>query len=221
VPPALRDLARPGLVRRRPADRPAAVPASLGRDLLSAPDDRPPIETLGSRTVYENRWLSLREDRIRLPDGSEGIYGVVDKPPFALVVPWDGERLHLVGQWRYTVQRFCWEFPQGALQDRPDAPLDEVARIELAEETGLHAGSLERIGEFYAAYGYASQTYAVFLATQLTQGDASPEPEEVGLGARAGTVAEFEEMMRRGEMPDAHSAAAYGLLRSLRVAGFE
>jgi 8-oxo-dGTP pyrophosphatase MutT (NUDIX family) len=204
------------LVRRRAADRPAAVPAGLGRDLLSASEDRPPIETLGSRVVYENRWLSLREDRIRLPDGSEGIYGVVDKPPFALVIPWDGERLHLVGQWRYTVQRFCWEFPQGALQDRPDAPIDEVARIELAEETGLRAGSLERIGEFFAAYGYSSQSFTVFLATGLTQGEASPEPEEVGLVTRTVSVAEFEEMMRSGQMPDAHSAAAYALFRDRR-----
>jgi ADP-ribose pyrophosphatase len=183
--------------------------------------ERPPIETLGSRIVYENRWLSLREDRIRMPDGSEGIYGVVDKPPFALVVPWDGERLHLVGQWRYTVGRFCWEFPQGSLQDRPDAPMEEVARTELAEETGLRARRLERIGEFYAAYGYSSQPYFIFLATELAQGAASPEPEEQGIVTRAASVAEFEEMMRSGEMPDAHSAAAYGLLRSRWLPGFE
>jgi 8-oxo-dGTP pyrophosphatase MutT (NUDIX family) len=119
------------------------------------------------------------------------------------------------------VQRFCWEFPQGALQDRPDAPIDEVARIELAEETGLRAGSLEQIGELYAAYGYASQSFVIFLATNLTQGEASPEPEEVGVRTRAVTVAEFEDMMRSGEMPDGHSAAAYGLLRSRRIPGFE
>ena len=188
---------------------------------MTVPEDRPPIETLGSRTVYENRWLSLREDRIRMPDGSEGIYGVVDKAPFALVIPWDGERLHVVGQWRYTVQRFCWEFPQGALQDSPDAPMEEVARTELAEETGLRAGALERLGEFYAAYGYSSQPYSIFLATELTQGAASPEPEEVGLVTRTVTVAEFEQMMLSGEMPDSHSAAAYGLLRSRGLPGFE
>ena len=176
--------------------------------------DRPPIETLGSRIVYRNRWLSVREDTIRLPDGSEGIYGVVDKPPFALVVPWDGERLHLVGQWRYTVGRFCWEFPQGALEGRPDAPPEEVARTELAEETGLRAGRLEQLGEFYAAYGYSSQPYFIFLATELTQGEATPEPEEQGIVTRTATVSEFEEMMRSGEMPDGHSAAAYGVLRS-------
>jgi ADP-ribose pyrophosphatase len=176
--------------------------------------DRPSIETLGSRIVYENRWLTLREDRIRRADGTEGIYSVVDKPPFALVVPWDGERLHLVGQWRHPVQAFCWEFPQGALQDRPDATAEEIARTELAEETGLRAGRMEQVGELYAAYGYSSQSYFVFLATELTQGEASLEPEEHGLVRRAAMPAEFEEMMRTGEMPDAHSVAAYGLLRA-------
>jgi ADP-ribose pyrophosphatase len=182
--------------------------------------ERPPIETLGSRIVYENRWLSLREDRIRRQDGAEGIYSVVDKPPFALVVPWDGEKLHLVGQWRYTVERFCWEFPQGALHDRPDASPEEIARTELAEETGLRAGRLEQIGKLFAAYGYSSQSYFAFLATDLTQGEASLEPEEHGLVTRTVTVAEFDGMIRSGEMADAHSVAAYGLLRAAGRAPF-
>jgi 8-oxo-dGTP pyrophosphatase MutT (NUDIX family) len=179
-------------------------------------DERPPIETLDSRIVYSNRWLTLREDRIRRQDGSEGIYGVVDKPPFALIVPWDGERLHLVGQWRYPVQRFSWEFPQGALEGRPDASPDEIARTELAEETGLRAGTLELIGELYAAYGFCSQSYFVFLATELTQGASSPEPEEQGLLTRTVSLPELEEMMGSGQMVDGHSVAAYGLLRASR-----
>jgi ADP-ribose pyrophosphatase len=181
-------------------------------------DERPPIETLASRKVYENRWLSLREDRIRRADGSEGIYGVIDKPPFALVVPWDGERLHLVGQWRYTVRRFGWEFPQGALEGKPDAPMDEVARTELAEETGLRAEKVELIAELFAAYGFSSQAYSIFLATGLTHGEASPEPEEHGIVTRTVTLIELEQMIRSGEIVDSHSVAAWGLVRdSLRA----
>jgi 8-oxo-dGTP pyrophosphatase MutT (NUDIX family) len=171
------------------------------------------IETLGSRQVYENRWLRLREDRIRRPDGSEGIYSVVDKPPFALIIPWDGERLHLVGQTRYPVGRFCWEFPQGALQDAPETPMEEVARIELAEETGLRAGRLELLGEMYSAYGFCSQTFTCFLASDLTPGEPSREHEEQDMRSRSVTLEEFESMLDSGEMPDAHSVAAYALLR--------
>ena len=171
------------------------------------------IETLGSRQVYENRWLRLREDRIRLADGHEGIYGVVDKPPFALVIPWDGERFHLVGQWRYPVQQFCWEFPQGALQDAPDTPMEEVARIELAEETGLRADKLELLGELFAAYGFCSQTFTCFLATGLTAGEPAREREEQTMRSHTVTRSEFEGMLDSGGLPDAHSVAAYALLR--------
>ena len=177
------------------------------------PERTSPIETIGSRTVYSNRWLTLREDRIRRLDGVEGVYSVVEKPPFALVIPWDGEHLHLVGQWRYPVGRFCWEFPQGSLQDDPERAIEEVAAIELAEETGLRAGRLERLGELYAAYGYSSQTFVAFLATELTEGEANPEAEEQDIESRRVTVPEFVDMLRTGAMPDAHSAAAFALWR--------
>lgn len=173
----------------------------------------PPIETLSSRVVYENRWLTLREDAIRLSDGSEGIYGVVDKPPFALIIPWDGERLHLVGLWRHTVQQFVWEFPQGALQDAPGTPMEEVARVELREETGFSAGRVELLGELFPAYGHSSQTYSAFLATDLTPGESSPEPEEGEIKQRAVTVEEFEDLVRSQQLRDAHTIAAWGLLQ--------
>jgi ADP-ribose pyrophosphatase len=102
------------------------------------------------------------------------------------------------------------------LEGRPDASPDEIARTELAEETGLRAGTLELIGELYAAYGFCSQSYFVFLATELTQGASSPEPEEQGLLTRTVSLPELEEMMGSGQMVDGHSVAAYGLLRASR-----
>ena len=58
----------------------------------------PFIETIASREAYRNPWMVLREDDIRRPDGSPGIYAVVDKPTYALVIPYDGTRLRLVEQ---------------------------------------------------------------------------------------------------------------------------
>src|SRR5690606_40202583 len=71
------------------------------------------MQTLGSREVYANSWMTVREDAIRRPDGSRGIYGVVDKPDFALIIPLDERgRLHLVEQYRYPLGLRRWEFPQ-------------------------------------------------------------------------------------------------------------
>ena len=56
------------------------------------------IETLDSKIVYQNKWMSVREDRIRRPSGAEGIYGVVDKPDFVAILPIQDEHIHIVGQ---------------------------------------------------------------------------------------------------------------------------
>src|SRR3954467_133027 len=98
------------------------------------------MQTIDSRQVYENNWMTVREDGIRRPDGSPGIYGVVDKPDYALVIPVDGDRLHLVEQFRYPLGLRRWEFPQGTAPGLADLPPAELAARELREETGLIAG---------------------------------------------------------------------------------
>ena len=128
-------------------------------------------------------------------------------------MPFDGERFHLVGQWRHPLGRFAWELPQGSLLGRPDAPLDEVARTELREETGLVAAELTELGRLDVAAGFSAQHLVAFLATGLTRDrDPVPEPEEVDLTQRAVTRAELEELLRTGAITDQATVAAYGLL---------
>ena len=83
-------------------------------------DGVPFIERVASREIYRNPWMVLREDDIRRPDGSAGIYAVVDKPTYALVMPYDGDRFRLVEQFRYPVGARRWEFPQGTAPDLVD-----------------------------------------------------------------------------------------------------
>ena len=97
----------------------------------------PFIERVASREIYRNPWLVLREDDIRRPDGSPGIYSVVDKPTYALVMPYDGHRFRLVEQFRYPVGARRWEFPQGAAPDHAELEPTELAARELREETGF------------------------------------------------------------------------------------
>ena len=175
-------------------------------------DDTPDIEATGSRIVYANRWMTVREDAIRRRDGSAGIYGVVHKDDFVLVVPVgaDGE-LHLVQQFRYPVGARFWEFPQG-MWGPPGTDPALVAAHELREETGLAAATLTHVGHLYEAYGTMDQGAHIFLATGLTPGEAAPEQEEQDLIHRAFPRAEFERMARDGEIKDAISLAAWGLL---------
>lgn len=178
---------------------------------MSAED--PDIVTLDSRVVYENRWMKVREDRIRRRDGSESVYGVVDKPDFVIVAPIDAGMVHLVQQFRYPIGARQWEFPQGSWEGAPDADPKAVALGELEEETGLRAGRIVEAGRLYPLYGTVSQGYRIFLASDLTLGSPRLEPEEQDLVSRSVPLAAFEAMILDGEIQDAGTVAAFGLLR--------
>jgi ADP-ribose pyrophosphatase len=174
----------------------------------------PDIETLATRIVYENRWMRVREDEIRYRDGSTGIYGVVVKPNYVLVVPQDSAgRLHLVEQYRYPIGIRSWEFPQGAWEGRPDADPLELARGELREETGLDAQEITPVGNLYQACGYATQSYNIYLAKNLRPVEAKLEATEQDLITRAFGTEEVLDMVQRGVIKDASTVAALGLLK--------
>ncbi|GHH46166.1 NUDIX domain-containing protein [Lentzea cavernae] len=170
------------------------------------------MESLGTRQVYANPWMSVREDAIQRADGTSGVFGVVDKPDYALIIPLDGERVRLVEQFRYPIGLRRWEFPQGTAPDRADSNPLQLATRELREETGLRAGKMIELGLLDVAPGMSSQRGRVFLATQLVEGFHEREPEEQDMRSRWFPRAEFESMIAKGEITDAQSIAAYTLL---------
>jgi ADP-ribose pyrophosphatase len=181
---------------------------------MMAADESLNIETTSTRLVYENRWMRVREDTIRRRDGSSGIYGVVEKPDFVVIVPVENDgRLYLVEQFRYAVKGRYWELPQGSWEQVHGADPVEIARGELREETGLNAAKLTYVGHLFAVCGYFNQGYHIFLATGLRRGDADLEHEEQDLVTRAFALSEVERMIRDGEIKDATTVAALGLLR--------
>jgi 8-oxo-dGTP pyrophosphatase MutT (NUDIX family) len=171
-----------------------------------------PVEQLSTRQVYQNPWMVVREDGIRRADGTEGIFGVIDKPDYALVVPADGDRLHLVEQFRYPLGQRRWEFPQGTAPNRADAEPLELARRELREETGLRAGRMTPLGVLDVAPGMSSQRGRVYLATELVEG--APEREHTEQDMRTAWFHrdEVTAMVRDGAITDAQSIAALALL---------
>lgn len=177
------------------------------------------MQTLSSRQVYANAWMTVREDAIRRDDGSPGIYGVVDKPTAAVVIPCDGDRFHLVEQFRYPVGQRRWEFPMGTAPDRAELDPAQLAARELQEETGLVAGRMELLGRLDIAPGMSSQREHVFLATDLTTGEAVREHTEQDMRASWFTTAELETMIREGTVVDAQTLAAYLLLKLRQMDG--
>jgi ADP-ribose pyrophosphatase len=174
---------------------------------------KPDIETLSSKVVYENRWIKVHEDKIRRRDGSEGIYGYVEKADFVIVAAIDNGLIHLVEQFRYPVKKRFWEMPQGAWDHAPDTDPEEIARGELREETGLEAASMTHAGYLAMAYGLCTHGFHVFLATGLTPGPPNREVEEQDLITRAFPYEEFERMIVDGIIQDAATLSALQLLK--------
>jgi ADP-ribose pyrophosphatase len=173
----------------------------------------PDIRTLSSRTVYENRWMRVREDAIERKDGSPGIYGVVEKADFAVIVPLDRGLIHLVEQYRYPVRGRYWELPQGSWEDAPGTDPLELARAELHEETGLTADTMLHVGHLFECYGHSTQGYHIYLAQGLHAGEAQRERTEQDMVSRAFPVEEVLAMITGGVIKDSATVAALGMLR--------
>jgi 8-oxo-dGTP pyrophosphatase MutT (NUDIX family) len=170
------------------------------------------MSNLSTRVVYENQWMRVREDGIQRADGSKGIYGVVEKTNFALIVPFDGSGFWLVEQFRYPVGQRYWEFPQGCWELDPEIDPEALARGELEEETGLAAGEMHHLGFLHQAYGVLSHGFNAWLATDLYPGNPQRTVEEQDMRSARFSIDEWRGMVRSGEVRDAGSIAAYGLL---------
>jgi len=169
------------------------------------------IRGIASREVYRNDWMTVREDQVRRPDGSDGVYGVVDKPNYALIIACDGDRFRLVEQFRYPLGLRRWEFPQGTAPGRADLDPVALAHRELREETGLRAESMREIGLLDVAAGMSSQRGRVFVATGITEGEHDREHEEQDMHSEWFSRTDVEAMMRDGVITDAQTLAAWTL----------
>jgi 8-oxo-dGTP pyrophosphatase MutT (NUDIX family) len=162
--------------------------------------------------AYQNPWIRVREDVIERDDGSVGLYGVVERPDFALVIPTEADGFWLVEQFRYPLGRRSWEFPQGTWGQGKDGSPEELARAELAEETGIRAGELRLLGHLDLAPGLMTQEFDVWLATGLTAGPTAREETESDMRAAFVAEAELRAMIADGRFTDGPSLAAFALL---------
>ncbi len=125
-------------------------------------------------------------------------------------------RVHLVGQWRFPLGRYSWEMPEGG--GEPGEPAIECARRELEEETGLRAGQLRPILEMDLSNSLTDEACVLFLATDLTHGQARPEPVEV-LRRRTAPFADVLARVTDGRIRDGLTVAAVLRAHHMAVTG--
>ncbi len=174
-------------------------------------DQHGPWTRLSRRSVYANAWIEVLHDEVVRPDGSEGVYGVVrfHEGAVGIIPVGDDGRILLVGQFRYTLDEYSWEIPEGGVPEGED--LLGNAKRELAEETGYTAEDWRLlVPRFSLANSVGDQEGSIFLASGLKPGTASPEPTE-DIALRWITLEEGLAMVDAGEIND--SVTQVGLLR--------
>jgi 8-oxo-dGDP phosphatase len=170
------------------------------------------------RVAYENAWITVWHDEVSRPDGSPGIYGVVHFENLAAGVAAidDDDRIALVGQHRYTLDRESWEIPEGGVPPT-ETPLEGIQR-ELREETGLDATDWRELCRLDLSNSVTDETAVLFVATGLRHGDAAPEPTE-SLTLRWVPFDEAVAMTRDGRITDVLSVVAILRLALDRATG--
>lgn len=169
-----------------------------------------PWQVLDTEVAYENAWIRVRHDTVLTPAGDPGVYGVVEmRPALGVVAIDDSLHVYLVGQFRYPLECYSWEIPEGAALDGEEVTAG--AQRELREETGLTARRWTSLGTMSTSNCVTDEVAHLFLAEGLTEGDPDPDDTEE-LEVRRLPFAEAMAMVRSGEIQDSMSIIA--LLRA-------
>ena len=141
------------------------------------PEENPWTIT-SEKTIYNNPWINVTEYQVINPSGNPGIYGKVHFKNMAIgVLPLDDEmNTYLVGQYRFALNQYSWEMPEGGAPEGTD-PL-ESAKRELLEETGLKATQWTEIQRMHLSNSVSDELSIIYLARGLARFEAEPEDTE-------------------------------------------
>jgi ADP-ribose pyrophosphatase len=165
-----------------------------------------PFELIKSEPLFQGRAFKIRRDHMRTPDGRETRFDIVEHGGSVILIPIDQDgNLLFVRQYRHAAGKDLLELPAGTRDG--DEPFEECAAREIREETGMEAGNLRKVGEFYLAPGYSTEFMEVYLATDLRPNPLKADDDEF-LFLEKIPLQRALQMAEQGDMPDAKSLAA-------------
>ena len=161
----------------------------------------------GETVKYETAWIKVTEHDVINPSGKPSIYGVVSFKNLAIgVLPLDDNyNTWLVGQWRYPLEQYSWEIPEGG-GPKGEEPLDSAKR-ELKEETGLIASEYKELTRLHTSNSVSDELAIIYVAKGLRQAESEPEDTE-DLQVRKVPFNKAYDMVMQGEITDSLSVAA-------------
>jgi 8-oxo-dGTP pyrophosphatase MutT (NUDIX family) len=175
---------------------------------LNTPKENP-WKNLSSSEKYDNNWINVTEHQVINPGGNPGIYGKVHfKNKAIAIIPLDKDNnTWLVGQWRYPLNEWSWEIPEGGGPIGKE-PL-EAAQRELKEETGLLANKWTLIQRVHLSNSVSDEEGFIFLAEDLEEGDHNREASEADMVVKKIPFEEGLRMVLHGEITDSLTVMAF------------
>ena len=160
-----------------------------------------------SRRLFSGAVFDLEVDRVKLPNGKPSTRELIRHKGAVAVVPlFPDHTVAVEEQYRYAVDKILIEIPAGKL-DSPDEDREEAAKRELREETGLVAGKLTCLGDYYGSPAIVDERITLYLATELSEGERSLDDDEF-LSVRRIPLSDLADAILRGEIPDGKTQAA-------------
>ena len=165
-----------------------------------------PWRTLSTTPIYRNRWLSLREDVVEMPDGRTTIYGVVECGQCVGVLPFvDPDTVCLIRQYRYVSRQVTWEMPTGGVH--PGESIEEAAQRELSEEIGYRADRLTHVSTYHTSKSVMDETAHLFIGEGLVKLELPPDETEF-IEVRPFPLQDVLQMVLSGEIVDSMTIIA-------------
>lgn len=171
------------------------------------------IKQISTEIIHANPWWKYCHDKYSLIDKQECDYFYCTTKGAVMIVPiLENGKLILTRQYRYLHEKNSIEFPCGAFLDENESAL-EAAKRELLEETGYLTDDLVKMGEFEPDNGFCKDNTRVFITSDLKQvGQPQNMPNEI-IEVMYRRVDEFDAMIKRGEVWDGITLAAWMLCR--------
>lgn len=179
-----------------------------GQSSTSKQSRKQEVHVLSSKLVYRGKVFDITSDKVTEPSGITAQRDIIRHSGSVVVLAIDERGVEpqvlFERQYRYAAQEYLWELPAGRI-DPGETPLAGAKR-ELIEETGYHARQWKRALVFYASPGFLDETMAIYLARQLTAGEASPEEDEA-IECKLVSLSQAIEMIFRGTIRDGKTIA--------------
>ena len=166
------------------------------------------LQVLSSKVVYKGKVFSVTSDKVREPNGVTATRDVIRHSGSVVILPVDetGDEPHVLieRQYRYAAQEYLWELPAGRID--PGESALAGAKRELIEETGYRAKQWKKALTFYASPGFLDETMSIYLARDLTLGEAQPEEDE-SIECHLVPLSQAIEMILNGKIHDGKAIA--------------